>query len=103
VGDLNADGVLDAVVPDHDAGVMDIFLGKGNGTLLPATQVSIHASNSVECAAFEVSFGKPPLPPSRSRAVIARKRSAVSRSRNPGQYRVTPLTLNATVHVRPLP
>jgi hypothetical protein len=40
VGDLDGDGVLDAVAPDSDTGItLNVFLGKGDGTLRAATQV----------------------------------------------------------------
>ncbi len=38
MGDLNGDGVLDAVAPDSGGVTVNVFLRKGDGTLLPATQ-----------------------------------------------------------------
>jgi len=38
VGDLNGDGLVDVVAPDSGAITVNIFLGKGDGTLLAATQ-----------------------------------------------------------------
>jgi hypothetical protein len=37
-GDFNGDGALDVVAPDSDGMTLNVFLGKGDGTLLPAKQ-----------------------------------------------------------------
>jgi hypothetical protein len=61
VADLNADGFLDLVVPDHDASAVSVLLGKGGGTFQPHVDYAVPAGALRSEVADLNGDGKPDL------------------------------------------
>ncbi len=57
VGDLNGDGFLDVVATNPDASSISVFLGRGDGTLGPATNLLVGANALRPSGPFSAAIG----------------------------------------------